>query len=76
MTSSEIKRIAAEVVRMLKQEQMLGGDPGRLLTLAETADMLRVSPSTFYKNKARLPYIKRGNRIYYREKDVLAYINR
>lgn len=44
MTTAEIKRIAIEVVKLMKKE--------------------------------RLPYIKRGGRILYRQSDVMAYINR
>ena len=74
MTSTDIKRIAAEVVKQMKKENLIP-TPDKLLTLAEAAEMMKLSRWTFYKNKSRLPYIKRGGKIYYRESDILAYIN-
>lgn len=76
MTSYEIKRIAVEVVKLMKKEGLIDEKPEKLLTLKEAAEMLKLTPKSFYNHKERLPYIKRGGRILYRQSDVMAYINR
>ena len=76
MTSADAKRIAIEVVKLMKKERLIEEQPERLLTLKEAAEMLKLTPKPFYNHKERLPYIKRGGRILYRQSDVMAYINR
>lgn len=76
MNSVDIKRIAIEVVKLLKQERLIETKPERLLTLKETAELFRLSPKAFYNKKERLPYIKENGRIMYRESDVLNELNR
>lgn len=76
LNSVDIKRIAIEVVKLLKQERLIETKPERLLTLKETAELFRLSPKAFYNKKERLPYIKENGRIMYRESDVLNELNR
>ena len=76
MNSVDIKRIAIEVVKLMKQERLIETKPERLLTLKETAELFRLSPKTFYNKKERLPYIKENGRILYRESDVLKALTR
>lgn len=76
MNSVDIKRIAIEVVKLMKQERLIETKPERLLTLKETAELFRLSPKAFYNKKERLPYIKENGRIMYRESDVLNELNR
>lgn len=76
MNSVDIKRIAIEVVKLMKQERLIEAKPERLLTLKETAELFRLSPKAFYNKKERLPYIKENGRIMYRESDVMNAINR
>lgn len=76
LNSVDIKRIAIEVVKLMKQERLIEAKPERLLTLKETAELFRLSPKAFYNKKERLPYIKENGRIMYRESDVMNAINR
>lgn len=76
MNSVDIKRIAIEVVKLMKQERLIETKPERLLTLKETAELFRLSPKAFYNKKERLPYIKENGRIMYRESDVQNELNR
>ena len=76
LSSVDIKRIAIEVVKLMKQERLIETKPERLLTLKETAELFRLSPKAFYNKKERLPYIKENGRIMYRESDVLNELNR
>lgn len=76
LNSVDIKRIAIEVVKLMKQERLIETKPERLLTLKETAEMFRLSPKAFYNKKERLPYVKENGRILYRESDVLKALTR
>lgn len=77
MTRADAKRIAIEVVKLMKKERLIEEQPERLLTLKEAAEMLKLTPKPFFFNhKEPLPYIKRGGRILYRQSDIMAYINR
>lgn len=51
MTTAEIKRIAIEVVKLMKKERLIEEQPERLLTLKEAAEMLKLTPKSFYNHK-------------------------
>lgn len=76
MTSADAKRIAIEVVKLMKKEGLIEEKPEKLLTLKEAAEMLKLTPKSFYNHKERLPFIKRGGRILYRQSDIIEYMNR
>ncbi len=57
------------------------GQPERLLTPEEAADILRVKPSWLYHHtrrraQDRIPFVKIGHYVRFREGDLLAYIER
>lgn len=54
------------------------GDPDRLLTAVEAAALLGMSPGTLevWRSTRRypLPFVRIGNRVRYRHRDVVAFI--
>lgn len=65
-----------------KVERVLGGTPQqpdgkrRLLTLNDVAALLSKSPSTIYAmtSDKRIPYHKRGNKLYFFEDEIIGWI--
>jgi excisionase family DNA binding protein len=66
------------IERLLEQQshQPSAPDPDKLLTVAETADFLRLSVPTVYGliHKKQLPMMKRAKRCYFLKEDLLNYI--
>ena len=50
--------------------------PEQLLTIQEAAEFLNLAVPTVYSNvsKSKLPFMKRGNRLYFSRAELMAYI--
>tara|TARA_R110001632_G_C11350398_1_gene418346 strand:- start:2563 stop:2904 length:342 start_codon:yes stop_codon:yes gene_type:complete len=68
---SELKRLLIE-----KQEQTSPEQPEELLTVQEAAKFLNLAVATIYSKVSReeLPFMKRGNRLYFSSIELMEYL--
>ena len=68
---SELKRLLIE-----KQEQTFPEQPEELLTVQEAAKFLNLAVATIYSKVSReeLPFMKRGNRLYFSSIELMEYL--
>jgi excisionase family DNA binding protein len=68
---SELKRLLIE-----KQEQTSLEQPEELLTVQEAAKFLNLAVATIYSKVSReeLPFMKRGNRLYFSSIELMEYL--
>lgn len=75
MTAREIRAIAQELARILREENASAEHQEEWLDTRQAAAFLRVAPQTLYNKRAELPRIKMGSRVRYRKSDLIRYRN-
>lgn len=73
MTRREARMIAEEVIKLMKQEQMVE-EQDEYLTTAEAAALLNLSVSYVRHNIEKYPQVKRGGRRYFSKRRLTEYI--
>lgn len=74
----KVERLAGKVEEMLGRASCQEADRRKLLSLGEVAALLGKSASTIYAmtSEKRIPYRKRGNKLYFFEDEVMRWIER
>lgn len=72
----KVERLAGKVEEMLGRASGQDADRRKLLSLGEVAALLGKSASTIYAmtSEKRIPYRKRGNKLYFFEDEVMRWI--
>lgn len=76
MLIEKVGQLADRVEKVLCRTPQQHGEGRSLLTLNEAAALLGKSPSTIYAmtSDKRIPYHKRGNKLYFFEDEIIAWI--
>ncbi len=74
----ELSTLIEEVLRKVLTEQVKSEPKETLMSIDEAAQFLNVSKSTIYTwtSTKKIPYIKCGKRLYFKEQDLLAWLEK
>lgn len=77
MIKDAIKKALSENLPKSRSKKSLNDSDSQLLTRDEVMRMLHISHSTLYhyQRKEILPFLKIGNRVYFKKKDIVDNIN-
>ncbi len=69
-------RVTANVLSAIRGEQVPSRQPDEPITIQEAAQLLKLSVPTLYGKVSRneIPFMKRGNRLYFSRIELLGYL--
>jgi len=76
LIETRLIRIEALLTDLKQNPTIAPEPPEQLLTIQEAAEFLNLAVPTVYSNvsKSKLPFMKRGNRLYFSRAELMAYI--
>jgi len=76
LLETRLTSIEAILVELKQNPHPITEQPEQLLTIQEAAAFLSLAVPTIYSNvsKGKLPFMKRGNRLYFSRAELMAYI--
>lgn len=78
LPKEELSILIEEAVRKVLTEQTAPQTKDKLMSIDDAANFLNVSKSTIYTwtSNKQIPFLKRGKRLYFKEADLLKWLDK